>query len=34
MGNKNNRGKFKLLTPGSMKKSERDLMKFSGLDEN
>ena len=33
MGNRNNRGKFKLLTPGSLKKAERDLLSFSGLSD-
>ena len=34
MGNKQKCGKFRLLTPGSMKKAERDVMTFSGLDES
>ena len=31
MGNRNNCGKFRLLTPGSLKKAERDVLSFSGL---
>ena len=32
MGNSGNSGKFALLTPGSLKKAERDLLVYSGLD--
>ena len=34
MGNSNKSGKFALLTPGSLKKAERDVMTFSGLTED
>ena len=34
MGNSNKSGKFAPLTPGSLKKAERDVMSFSGLSED